>query len=80
MLNPFGSQSDRGSYVNLQKRLLQSVQSAMINEQIMGVIVDAYAAENIVLAQAERKRLFSQIIRLVSDDLTRKIADGSISV
>jgi threonyl-tRNA synthetase len=80
MQNPFGPQSDSGSYVDLRKRLLQSVQSAKINDQIVEIIKKALEAENIVLSRPERKRLFSQIVNLVSEDLTRKLEDDSISV
>ncbi len=79
MLNPLGSQPDSGSYVNLRKKLFQSVQSANINDQILEVIKKALEAENVVLSRPERKRLFSQIVKLVSEDLTRKLEDGSIS-
>ncbi len=80
MQNPFGSQPDSGSYVNLRKRLFQSVQSANINDQIIDVIKRALEAENVVLSRPERKRLFSQIVNLVSEDLTKKLADDSILV
>jgi hypothetical protein len=80
MQNPFGSQPDSGSYVNLRKRLFQSVQSAKINDQIIEVIKKALEAENVILSRPERKRLFSQIVKLVSEDLTKKLEDDSISV
>ncbi len=80
MHSPFGSQPDSGSYVNLRKRLFQSVQSANINDQIIDVIKRALEAENVVLSRPERKRLFSQIVNLVSEDLTKKLADDSILV
>ncbi len=80
MQNPFGSQQDPSSYVDLRKRLFQSVQSVNINDQIIQVMKKALEAENVVLSQLERKRLFSQIVQLVAEDLTRKLEDGSISV
>ena len=80
MQSPFGSQSDPGSYVDLRKRLFQSVHSVNINEQIIDVIKKALEAENVILSRPERKRLFSQIVKLLSEDLTRKLEDGSISV
>jgi hypothetical protein len=80
MQNPFGSQPDSGSYVNLRKRLFESVQSANINDQIIEVIKKALEAEHVVLSQPERKRLFSQIAKQVSEDLIKKLEDGSISV
>ena len=80
MQNSFGSQPDSGSYVNLRKRLFQSVQSANLNQQIIEVIKKALEAENIVLSRPERKRLFSQIVNLVSEDLTRKLENNSLSI
>jgi hypothetical protein len=80
MQNPFGPQSAPGSYVDLRKRLLQSVQSAKINDQIIEIIKKALEAEHVVLSRPERKRLFSQIVNLVAEDLTRKLEDDSISV
>jgi protein-S-isoprenylcysteine O-methyltransferase Ste14 len=80
MQNPFGPQSDPGSYVDLRKRLLQSVQSAKINDQIIEIIKKALETEHVVLSRPERKRLFSQIVNLVSEDLIKKLEDDSISV
>ena len=80
MSNPFGPQSDSGSYVDLRKSVFQSVQSANINEQIVEVIKKALEAQNVVLSRPERKRLFSQIVKLVSEDLTSKLEDGSMPV
>ena len=80
MQNPFGSQPDSGSYVDLRKRLFQSVQSVDINEQIMAVIKTSLEAQNVVLSRPERKRFVSQIVQLVAEDLTKKLEDGSISV
>ena len=77
MLNPFGSQQVPGSYVNLQKRMLQRVQSARINDQIFEVVKQAYEValneEGIVLSRPERKRLFSQLLKLVLDDMLKKL-------
>lgn len=80
MQSPFGPRSDSGSYVDLRKRLFQNVQSANINDQIIEVIKKALEAEKVVLSRPERKRLFSQIVKLVSEDLATKLEDGSISV
>ena len=83
MLNPFGSQQVPGSYVNLQKRMLQRVQSVNIDDQIFEVVQKAYEValkeESIVLSRPERKRLLSQILKLVLDDMTKKLDDRSSS-
>ena len=81
MLNPFASQSDSGSYVNLQKRMLQKVQSAKVNDRIFEIAQKAFEnamkAENIVLSRPERKRLLSQILKVVLDDMINKLDDRS---
>jgi len=81
MLNPFGSQQVPGSYVNLQKRMLQRIQSAKIDDQIFEVVKQAYEValneEGILLSRPERKRLLSQILKLVLEDMTRKLDDRS---
>ena len=83
MLNPFGSQQYPGSYINLQKRMLQRVQSAKINDQIFEVVQkaldDAIRAENVILIRLEKKRLLSQILKVVLDDMLRKLDDRSSS-
>jgi len=47
--------------------------SANVNEQIRGIIVKAYEnalnEENIVLTRPERKRLLSQITKMVMEDV-----------
>jgi hypothetical protein len=59
MLDPFGSQQYPGSYVNLQKGMLQRVQSVNIDDQIFEVVQKAYEVglkeESIVLSRPERK-------------------------
>ena len=82
MKNPFGSQQVPGSYVNLQKRMFQKVQDAKVNDHIFEIVLMAYeealTAENIVLNRPERQRLFSQILKLVLEDMIKKI-DGRSS-
>jgi hypothetical protein len=80
MRNPFGPQDDSGSYVDLRKRVFQSVQSAKINDQIIEVIRKAVESQNVVLSRPERKRLISQIVKQVVEDLTGKLENGSIPV
>ena len=79
MLNPFDPNKGTGSYVNLQKRIFQRVQSAEINNQIIEIVSksyeDAINAENVALSLAERKRLKSQILKLVLEDMIEKLGD-----
>jgi len=82
MLNPFELPQDSGSYVDLKKRMLQHIQSAKINDQIFQVVQQAYEnalqRENILLSRSERKRLLSQILRDVLDDMIKKLDKSSV--
>lgn len=79
MQNPFGSQPDSGSYIDLKKRMLQRVQSFRVNDQILEVIQvayeDALKEEHVILSSPEQKRMFSQISRSLLEDLIRKLDD-----
>lgn len=82
MKNPFGpDQNIPGSYVNLQKRMLQRVQTAKVNDQIFQVVQKAYEEalnqENVVLSRPERMRMFSQILKSVLEDMIKKLDGGS---
>jgi hypothetical protein len=83
MLNPFGPKEDPGSYVDLRKRVLQHVQHMNVNDQIFEVVKNAYEhaliAENVVLSRAERNRMLSQIMKMVLEDMIRKLNEGSKS-
>ena len=73
MKNPFGDQQVPGDYRNLKERMYKKV-SANVNEQIRSMLVNAYEnalnEENVMLTRAERKRLFSQIVEMVMNDIT----------
>jgi hypothetical protein len=79
MKNPFGSQQVPGSYFDLQKRMLQKIQDAKVDDHIFEIVQMAYeealTAENIILSRTERKRLLAQILRLVLDDMLKKMDD-----
>lgn len=76
MKNPFGDQQIPGSYENLKERMYKKV-SGDVNDRIFGILQNAYEnalnAENVVLSRPERKRLFSQIIRMVMEDMLRRL-------
>lgn len=83
MKNPFGpDQNIPGSYVNLQKRMLQHVQSAKVDDQIFQVVQKAYEdalnRENVLLSRPERQRMFSQILKHVLDDMVKKLDKSSV--
>ncbi len=79
MLNPFGSEQDPSlfSYTNLQKRMLQNIQAAKVSDQIFLVVQNAFEnalqKENVVLSRPERKRLFSQILKSVLQDMVNRL-------
>jgi hypothetical protein len=83
MLNPFGSQPIPGSYVDLRKRMFQHVQDQKVNDQIFEVVRQAYEKalfqENVVLSRAERTRLLSQIMKMVLEDMVKKLSGDSKS-
>jgi hypothetical protein len=76
MKNPFGDQQMPGSYFNLKERVYKNV-SAKVNDQMLEMIMKAYEnalhQENIVLSRPERKRLLSQIMTMVIDDMLKKL-------
>jgi len=82
MKNPFGDQQVPGSYYNLKERMHKKV-SAQVNDQIESMLKNAYekalGEENIVLARSERIRLFSQIGKMVMEDIFHKKNDSSES-
>lgn len=77
MQNPFGPERVPGSYFNLKERMFQKVQNAKVDDHILEILQLAYeealATENILLSRAERKRLFSQILKLVLEDMLKKL-------
>ena len=81
MQNPFGSQPMPGSYEGLQERMLKRVKATNIEAQLMALYQKAYEdalyKENIVLSRPERNRLFSQILRILMEDMIKKADDRS---
>ena len=79
MLNPFASQPDPGSYVDLRKRMFQRVQSLMVNDKIFNVVKNAYEhallRENVILSRAERDRMLSQIMKMTLEDMIKQLND-----
>jgi len=83
MKNPFGDQKIPGSYHNLKERMYKRV-SAKVNDQILETLVKAYEnalyEENVVLSRPERKRLLSQIVKMVMEDMLKKLDDRSAGI
>ena len=82
MKNPFGDQKVPGDYRNLKERMYKKV-SANVDEQIRAIMVKAYEnalnEDNVVLSRPERKRLLSQITKMVMEDILKKFDRGSSS-
>ena len=78
MKNPFGDQQVPGSYHNLSERVYKKV-SAQVHDPLRRLMVQAYEQvlqeENVVLSRPERKRLFTQVLERIFDDIAR--SDGS---
>lgn len=83
MLNPFAPQSDPGSYIDLRKRMFQSVKNMKVNDKIFEAVKNAYEhaliRENVVLSRAEKDRMLSQIMKMVLEDMIKKLNEGPTS-
>ena len=81
MQNPYAPGPDSGSYTNLKERVFQEVQATGVNDHIFEIVKRAYeqalANENIMLSRPERKRLLSQILKLVLEDMVKKLDSRS---
>ena len=78
MKNPFGNQlipEPPGSYEKLQERIYKRV-SAEVSHKIEPMLqisyTNALSTESVVLTRSERDRLFSQIVKMVMDDILKK--------
>jgi hypothetical protein len=83
MLNPFASQSDPGSYIDLRKRMFQYVRQMKVNDKIFEAVRNDYEhaliRENVVLTRAEKDRMLSQIIKMVLEEMIKKLDEGPTS-
>ena len=76
MKNPFGDQQLPGSYENLKERLHKRV-SGEVSDRMFRDLQSAYenalSEANVVLSRPERKRMFSQVITMVMDDMVKRL-------
>jgi hypothetical protein len=82
MKNPFSSESESfHSYVNLKERIFQLIRQGKVYDQIFQVVQSAYedalGEENILLSRPERARLLSQVLRLMLEDMIKKLDERS---
>ncbi len=79
MFNPPDSQKDFGPvpYWDLRQRILQQLQTAKIDDQILAVVQQAYAKaladNNLLLSRTENKRLLAQVLKAVLDEMSKKL-------
>ena len=66
-------------YVNLRRRMVQNLKALGIEGSILEVIQTAYEetlrAENIMLTPIEKKKLFSDVLKLLFEDMSNDL-DG----
>lgn len=82
MKNPFGPEPDSfNSYANLKQRMLALVRGKKVYDQIFQIVQNAYEdalkTENIILSRAEQKHMFAQILRLMLEDMIKKLDERS---
>ena len=77
MLNPFAPQPDPSSYMDLRKRMFQNIQYLRVEDKIFEVVRNTYEhaliRENVVLSRAEKDRVLSQIMKMVLEDMVKKL-------
>lgn len=84
MKNPFGPEPDSfHSYIELKKRILTLVRTGNVYNQIFQVVQTAYdealKPENVLLSSAEKKIMFSQILKAILEDTLEKVDTRSSS-
>ncbi len=77
MLHP-GDLFNSGSYLDLRSRVLQRLHSSRINDRVFELVESAYedalSVDNVVLSRIERRRLLGDVLRLVLDDMSKRLA------
>jgi hypothetical protein len=79
MLNSPNSLPDFGSYEDIQKKMIQRVRQANLDEKILGMLKSNFEKElaqrNIMLSRPERNRLFRDIVKATLNDVLAKLGD-----
>jgi hypothetical protein len=79
MFNPPNSIPDFGPYHDLQKRMIQRLLAAKVDDQILRIMQTKYEEElaqrQVVLSRPERKRLFQRVWKAILTDLLAKLGD-----
>jgi hypothetical protein len=77
MMDPYDPSS--GMYVNLRRRMVQNLKALGVEGTILEVAQTAYETtlktENILLTPTEKKKLFSDVLKLLFEDMNNSF-DG----
>ena len=77
MFNPPNSIPEFGSYDEIEKKMLQRVRAAKLDEKILAIVQAKYEEElaqrNVILSRSERKRLYKAVVKAVLDDVLGKL-------
>lgn len=79
MFNPPNSIPEFGSYDEIEKKMLQRVRAAKLDEKILSIVQAKYEEElaqrNVILSRPERKRLYKAVVKAVLDDVLGKLGE-----
>lgn len=79
MFNPPNSLPEFGSYDEIEKKILQRVRAAKLDEKILAIVQAKYEEElaqrNVILSRPERKRLYKVVVKAVLDDVLGKLGE-----
>ncbi len=68
-----------GSYDEIEKKMLQHVRAAKLDEKILTIVQAKYEEElaqrNIILSRPKRKRLYKVVVKAVLDDVLGKLGE-----
>jgi hypothetical protein len=79
MFNSPDSMPDFGSYEDIQKKMIQRVRQANLDEKILDILRTKYEEElaqrNIMLSRPDRNRLFRDVVKATLNDVLTKLGD-----
>gem|GEM_PF-4565037 len=68
-----------GSYDEIEKKMLQRVRAAKLDEKILAIVQAKYEEElaqrNVILSRPDRKRLYQTVVKAVLDDVLGKLGE-----
>jgi hypothetical protein len=79
MFNSPNSLPDFGSYEDIQKKMIQRVRQANLDEKILALLQTKFEEElaqrNLVLSRPERNRLFRDVAKSVLEDVLGRLGN-----